>query len=144
MLDVMTLPHLNAGLNGMAAILLAFGFYQIKSGNKERHKAVMLSAVVVSAVFLASYLTYHYHSPIYLFNGVGPIKTFYYALLISHVVLAALNVPMIIWALWRALSGNFDKHKRIARWTAPIWFYVSISGIGVYLMLYQFNPPVAS
>ncbi len=142
MIDVSPLPHLNAGLNATAATLLAFGFYQIKQGNRQLHKIIMMTAAAVSAVFLVSYLTYHYNAPIFLFNGVGPIKIFYYFVLITHVILASINAPMILWALWRALRGEFDKHKKIARWTAPVWFYVSVSGIVVYLMLYQFNPSI--
>ncbi|MCW9033064.1 MAG: DUF420 domain-containing protein [Alphaproteobacteria bacterium] len=143
MIDVTPLPHLNAGLNATAAVLLTFGVFQIKRGNKRLHQIAMFSASVVSALFLASYLTYHYNAPIFLFNGEGGIRIFYYTVLITHVILATVNAPMILWTLWRAFKGDFEKHKKIARLTAPLWFYVSVSGIVVYLMLYQFNPAAA-
>jgi len=135
------LPHLNAALNGIAGLLLCFGFYQIKSGNQVWHKKAMIAATLVSAAFLTSYLIYHANAPIFRFNGAGLAKYFYYTVLISHVILAAACVPMILWTVSQGLLDHRKQHKRIARWTAPVWMYVSATGIIVYVMLYHFNPP---
>lgn len=140
MIDIAALPHLNAALNAVAAALLAVGFGLVRAGRKEQHKAVMLAAFAVSSVFLASYLTYHANAPIYLFRGQGGWRAFYYVVLVSHVLLAAVAAPLVLATLWRALKGRFEPHRRWARWTLPIWLYVSVSGIVVYLMLYRFNP----
>jgi protein SCO1/2/putative membrane protein len=138
------LPLLNAILNGTAAVLLVTGFILIKQGNRQAHKKVMLAAFTTSILFLICYLVYHYYRVYYLHIGVtryahtGPIRTFYYALLISHTSLAALVPFLAIAALRRGLKGQFERHKKIAKWTLPIWLYVSITGVVVYLMLYQF------
>ena len=138
------LPLLNAILNGTAAMLLVTAFILIKQGNREAHKKVMLAAFTTSILFLICYLVYHYYRVYYLHIGVtryshaGPIRNFYYALLISHTVLAALVPFLAIAALRRGLKGQFERHKKIAKWTLPIWLYVSVTGVVVYLMLYQF------
>ncbi len=140
MIDVTPLPHLNALLNSVATVLIFYAFYQIKMGEREKHKKAMLAATGVSAVFLVSYLTYHAVAPIFVFRGEGFIKIFYYATLISHVILAALVPFLVLYVIWRALRGEFDKHKPVAKWAAPIWIYVSITGVVVYLLLYHFHP----
>lgn len=138
------LPALNAILNGTAAVLLVTGLILIKRGNREAHKKVMLAAFTTSILFLTCYLVYHFYRVYYLHIGVtrylhtGPIRTFYYTLLISHTALAALVPFLAIAALRRGLRGEFARHKKIAKWTLPIWLYVSVTGVVVYLMLYQF------
>jgi uncharacterized membrane protein YozB (DUF420 family) len=137
------LPHVTASLNLASALLLTLAFILIKSGRKEAHRKAMLAAVLVSAVFLAFYLVYHFTAPIFVFAGPASLKPLYYTLLISHVVLAALVTPMIFLTLLRALKGTFDRHKKLARVTFPLWLYVSLSGFVVYLMLYHLFPPAA-
>lgn len=135
------LPHVTAALNVLALALLLIGYVQIRTGRKARHRAVMLSAVGVSAVFLAVYVVYHLTAPIFVFRGPAEVRPFYYALLISHVVLAAVSVPVIAVTLARALAGRFQPHRAIARWTFPLWVYVSASGVLVYALLYHvYNP----
>ena len=132
-----TLPHVTAGLNALALCFLIAGFAFIRRGRKDLHKRAMLGAVATSTLFLGFYIVYHFAAPIFVFRGTGPVRPVYYALLISHVVLAALVTPMIAITLLRALKGDFKAHPRIARWTLPIWLYVSVTGIVVYLMLYH-------
>ena len=134
------LPHINAGLNALAALLLCAGFYFVRKGEIERHRRMMLAAAAVSAVFLVSYLAHRANAPIFEFRGQGLVRPFYYALLISHVALSVAIVPLVAITLWRALARRFDPHRRIARYTWPAWMYVSVSGIFVYLMLYQLYP----
>jgi uncharacterized membrane protein YozB (DUF420 family) len=135
------LAPLNATLNGFAAILLLAGFYCIRRRWIRAHRACMLSAFGVSTVFFISYLTYHYHVGDVRFQGYGPLRPVYFTMLISHIALAAAIVPLALITLTRALRGNFVKHRRIARWTWPVWIYVSITGIVTYLMCYQLYPP---
>ncbi len=132
-----TLPHVTAGLNALALCFLATGFVFIRSGRKDLHKRAMLGAVATSALFLGFYILYHFAAPIFVFRGSGMARPIYYTLLISHVVLAALVTPLIALTLMRALKGNFETHPIIARWTLPVWLYVSVTGIVVYLMLYH-------
>ncbi|WP_019646823.1 DUF420 domain-containing protein [Novispirillum itersonii] len=131
------LPHLNAALNAAATLLLLAGRLAIRSGDRDRHRRIMLAALGVSAVFLASYLLYHATAPIFVFRGQGWIRPVYYALLIGHVVLAVLNVPMILLTVRHALRGDFDRHRRLARWTWAVWLTVSVSGVIVYALLYH-------
>lgn len=128
---------LNASLNALSAILLAAGYAAIRSGKRDVHKAFMISAFAVSTVFLGSYLVYHYRVGHVVFQGQGWIRPIYFALLFSHTVLAVVIVPMILVTLRRAWLERFDKHRLIARWTLPLWFYVSVTGVIVYLMVYQ-------
>ncbi|MGB2899281.1 MAG: DUF420 domain-containing protein [Candidatus Acidiferrum sp.] len=128
---------LNASLNGISAILLAGGYAAIRAGKRDVHKYFMVSAFGVSTVFLASYLVYHYRVGHVIFQGQGWIRPVYFALLISHTVLAIVIVPLILVTLRRAWLEKFDKHRLIARWTLPLWFYVCVTGVIVYLMLYQ-------
>jgi len=128
---------LNASLNGVSAILLAGGYAAIRSGKIAVHKALMISAFAVSSVFLASYLLYHYRVGHVAFQGQGWIRPVYFTLLTTHTILAVVIVPMILVTLRRAWLGKFDRHRVIARWTLPLWFYVSVTGVIVYLMVYQ-------
>jgi uncharacterized membrane protein YozB (DUF420 family) len=128
---------LNASLNGVSAVLLAGGYAAIRSGKIAVHKAFMISAFVVSSVFLASYLVYHYRVGHVVFHGQGWIRPVYFTLLTTHTILAVVIVPMILVTLRRAWLKQFDRHRIIARWTLPLWFYVSVTGVIVYLMVYQ-------
>src|SRR5271157_4035532 len=132
---------LNATLNATSALLLAAGYAAIRSGKRALHKKLMLSAFAVSCVFLVSYLVYHYRVGHVAFHGQGWIRPVYFALLISHTILAIVIVPLILITLRRAFLERFDKHRQIARWTLPLWFYVSVTGVIVYLMLYQIYAP---
>jgi uncharacterized membrane protein YozB (DUF420 family) len=132
---------LNASLNGISAILLAGGYASIRAGRRDVHQYFMLSAFGVSTVFLASYLLYHFRVGHVEFHGQGWIRPVYFALLLSHTVLAIVIVPLILITLRRAWVEKFDKHRRIARWTLPLWFYVCVTGVIVYLMLYQIYAP---
>ena len=132
---------LNASLNGTSAFLLACGYAAIRMGKMKVHKAFMISAFGVSTAFLVSYLIYHYRVGHVVFQGRGWIRPVYFALLLSHSVLAVVIVPLILITLRRAWMEEFDKHRTIARWTLPLWFYVSITGVIVYLLLYQVYPP---
>jgi len=132
---------LNASLNGISAILLAGGYAAIRAGKRDVHKYFMVSAFSVSTLFLASYLVYHYRVGHVVFQGQGWIRPVYFSLLISHTVLAIVIVPLILVTLRRAWLEKFDKHRLIARWTLPLWFYVCVTGVIVYLMLYQIYVP---
>jgi putative membrane protein len=133
------LPSINAGLNGLATILLTLGFIFIRSGREQQHRTCMVSAFIVSAIFLFFYLLHKYlvqgvHTP---FAGEGFWKSFYYAMLISHIILAMIIVPLILMTLSLAIRGKRETHKKWARWTFPIWYYVSVTGVLVYFFLYQ-------
>jgi uncharacterized membrane protein YozB (DUF420 family) len=131
---------LNASLNGISAILLTVGFFFIVNGKIRQHKACMLSAFGVSTAFLISYVIYHIRVGNIRFLGEGWIRPVYFTLLISHVFLAIVILPMAVITLSRALREKFDAHKRIARWTLPLWLYVSVTGVIVYVMLYHLYP----
>jgi putative membrane protein len=135
---------LNASLNGISAILLAGGYAAIRAGKRDVHKYFMVSAFGVSTVFLASYLIYHFRVGHVVFHGQGWIRPVYFALLLSHTVLAIVIVPLILITLRRAWLEKFDKHRRIARWTLPLWFYVCVTGVIVYLLLYQIYAQVST
>jgi putative membrane protein len=131
-------PALNASLNGLSAILLAGGYAAIRAGKRDVHKVFMVSAFWVSAVFLVSYVIYHIRvKQLVLFQGQGWIRPVYFILLTSHTILAIVIVPLILITLRRAWMGKFDKHRLIARWTLPLWFYVCVTGVIVYFMVYQ-------
>jgi putative membrane protein len=136
-IGVTDLPALNAGLNLTAAILIGAGFFFIRRKNIQAHKTCMVAALIVSAFFLASYLTYHYNVGSVRFTRQGWIRSVYFPLLLTHTVLAAVVVPMVLRSVFLAWKGRFPKHVRIARYTFPVWMYVSITGVLVYLMLYQ-------
>ena len=132
----------NASLNGLSGILLACGYLAIRAGKKDVHKAFMLSAVGVSLLFFISYVTYHVRvGKVVLFQGQGWIRPVYFAILISHTILAVVIVPLIIVTLRRAWLRRFDKHRLIARWTLPLWFYVSVTGVIIYFLVYQIYAP---
>jgi uncharacterized membrane protein YozB (DUF420 family) len=131
------LPALNAFLNASAAILLVIGYSLIRAGRIRQHRAVMIAACVVSTMFLTSYLIYHANIGSKPFQGRGPIRIIYFIILLTHVVLAAAVVPLALITLSRGLRARFDRHVAIARWTFPIWLYVSVTGVIVYLMLYR-------
>ena len=133
----------NAFLNGVSAVLLACGYAAIRRGNMKVHKTFMIAAFSVSTAFLVSYIVYHYRVGHVLFQGQGWIRPVYFALLTSHTVLAAVIVPMILVTLRRAWIAKYDRHRVIARWTLPLWIYVSVTGVMVYVLLYQvYSPPV--
>ena len=133
---------LNACLNGLSGVLLACGYAAIRTGKKGVHKAFMLSAVGVSMLFLISYVTYHVRvGKAVLFQGQGWIRPVYFTLLTSHTILAASIVPLIIVTLRRAWLQRFDRHRMIARWTLPLWFYVSVTGVIIYFMVYRIYAP---
>ncbi len=135
-------PHLNALLNGLSGILLIAGYLFIRNGQQQRHRFCMISALTVSAVFLTSYVTSK--TIIGLdsvhFSGQGPIRWIYFFILTTHTVLAAALTPFVLVTAWRALKGRFELHKRLARVVFPLWLYVSVTGVLVYLLLYQLFP----
>jgi putative membrane protein len=130
-------PVINATLNGTSAVLLLVGHNFIKRGRMAAHRAFMLAAVVTSSVFLTSYLYYHAHVGSVRFQGRGWSRPVYFSILISHTILAVAIVPMVIVTVTRALRQRFDRHRAIARWTYPLWLYVSVTGVIVYFMLYH-------
>ena len=138
MIPVSNLPGVNASLNSASALFLISGYLLIRNKKVAAHKACMVSAVVASSLFLVSYLVYHYQVGSVPFKGTGWIRAVYFTILISHTALAALIVPLVLITLRRAVTGNFVRHKRIARWTFPLWLYVSVTGVIVYVMLYHF------
>ena len=142
---ISTLPHVNAILNACAAVFLLAGFIFIRRGRRDLHRASMITAAVISGVFLVSYVTLRLFAPIFAFPGEGIIRPIYFTILATHVVLAIVMAPMVLLALFRALRGDFEAHRRIARKTWPIWMYVSLTGIFVYVMLYRvYAPDVAA
>ena len=136
-MSVHDLPTVNAVLNSTSAVLLGFGYHFIRRRQVAAHRACMLAAFAVSVLFLVSYLTYHAHVGSVRFSGTGAVRALYLSILVSHSVLAALVPPLAVLTLYRALRGQVDRHRRLARWTLPIWLYVSITGVVVYLMLYH-------
>ncbi|HEX6718267.1 MAG TPA: DUF420 domain-containing protein [Pyrinomonadaceae bacterium] len=134
------LPHLNACLNGTSAVLLFSGYTFIRSRNVVAHRACQVAALVVSLLFLVSYIVYHYNHGATRFQGTGLVRPIYFTILISHTILAIAIVPLVALTFYRALRQDFMRHRRIARITLPLWLYVSITGVIVYLMLYQIYP----
>jgi uncharacterized membrane protein YozB (DUF420 family) len=148
------LPHVNAALNTLSTILLLLGFALIRAGRRAQHMKVMLAAGVVSAIFLVCYLVYHFTAPLFAFPGTGWTRPAYFILLASHVVLAAAMTPMVLLTLWRAYrawreTGDvlsttaFLRHRALARWTLPVWLYVTVTGVAVYVILYHVFPAPA-
>ena len=135
--DVSALPTLNAFLNGTSAVLLTIGYIFIRLKKVTAHKACMVTAFGVSSLFLLSYLIHHYRVGSVPFGGTGFMRPVYFTLLVSHIVLAACIVPLVLITIYRAWSQQFEKHMRIARWTLPLWLYVSVTGVIVYWMLYH-------
>lgn len=134
------LPHLNATLNASSFVLLSSGYYFIRRGRVRAHRNCQLSALIASILFLISYVVYHLHHGTTRFAGQGIARPIYFTVLLTHTVLAIVIVPFVIVTLRRALRGDYLRHRALARWTLPMWLYVSISGVIVYLMLYQIYP----
>ncbi len=139
-MEIRVFPEINASLNTLTTLLLLAGWLFISRQQKRAHIICMASALSTSAAFLACYLYYHYTVGSVKFTAQGPVRTVYFAILISHTVLAMAVVPMVLATVIPALRRRWDKHKRIARWTLPVWLYVSVTGVLVYLMLYQWFP----
>jgi uncharacterized membrane protein YozB (DUF420 family) len=141
MTDYSIFPKINATLNGSSAVLLVTGRALIARGKRAAHRAVMIAAFATSTVFLVSYVYYHWpgHGGIVYFRGTGWIRTLYFAILIPHTILAICIVPLVLITLSRGLRGQFDRHRVIARWTFPLWLFVSVTGVIVYLMLFQIS-----
>lgn len=137
MIPISALPTLNALLNGISAALLVAGYLCIRRRRVAAHRALMVVAFVVSTLFLCSYVTYHAHAGSRPFTGQGWVRAVYFAILIPHVLLAFALVPLALTTLYRAWRGQFERHRRIARWTFPIWMYISVTGVLVYWMLYR-------
>lgn len=137
-MNLSLLPTVNAFLNGLTGVLLLIGYFYIRRGDRSSHKRVMVTAFSTSILFLISYLYYHAHVGSIPFKGTGITRPVYFTILVTHSILAAVIVPMAIVTLSRGLSSRFDKHKKLARWTLPIWLYVSVTGVAVYVMLYHF------
>lgn len=134
------LPHLNALLNSTSAVLLIAGYFCIRRRRIYAHRNCQLAAVVTSTLFLISYLTYHYYHGTTRFAQQGIIRPIYFTILLSHTILAIVIVPLVVVTLYRASRKDFQRHRKIARWTLPVWLYVSVTGVLVYLMLYQLYP----
>lgn len=137
MLPVSALPAVNAILNFTAAVLLAAGYMAIRKRNITAHKRCMIGALLVSLAFLTSYVIYHYHAGSVAFTGQGPVRYIYFVILITHIILAVVNVPLVLRTAYLGLRERYDKHVPIARKTFPVWMYVSVTGVVVYLMLYH-------
>ncbi|MBI3006626.1 MAG: DUF420 domain-containing protein [Ignavibacteriales bacterium] len=137
MISISDLPLLNALLNSSSAVFLVIGHRFMKKGNIPAHRACMIAVFVLSGLFLTSYLVYHYHHGSEPFRGEGWIRPVYFTILLSHTVLATAIVPLAIVTLRRGLQGKYDLHRKIAKWTYPVWLYVSVTGVMIYVMLYQ-------
>lgn len=136
-MEIADLPAINATLNAIAACFLVAGYVLIRRGRREAHKRMMLGALTASALFLISYVVYHYNAGSRPFQGQGLIRVVYFTILATHVVLAAVILPLALTTAARGLWQQYDRHVRIARWTLPLWLYVSVTGVVIYLMLYQ-------
>ena len=137
MIEIQQLPALNASLNALAGTLLAVGYAMIRAKRVAAHRACMLGAFGASTLFLISYLVYHANAGSRPFPGQGPIRLVYFTILVTHVALAAAILPLALLTLRHGLAAQYERHVRIARWTFPIWIYVSVTGVVIYLMLYQ-------
>ncbi len=142
MIELSALPTVNATLNSVALVFLVLGRWLIRQGRVKAHQRSMMTAFAVSILFLASYVTYRFYGEEKRFGGQGWIRPVYFFLLITHVVLAALVPWMASWTLYLGLRGRFDRHRRWARWTFPIWVYVSITGVVVYVLLFKVYGPI--
>ncbi len=136
------LPAVNAVLNSLSAALLVVAYRFIRKKKIEAHKKTMIAVFAVSSLFLISYIVYHYNHGSQPFQGQGWIRVTYFSILFTHTILAMVNLPMAIITLRRGLKGSYDLHKKIAKWTFPIWLYVSVTGVVIYLLLYQLTPTV--
>lgn len=138
--DVSFLPLLNAIINSTVTVLLVLGLVFIKQRKMNLHKTTMMSAFVLSCLFLVSYIIYHYGAESIPYNGSGLSKIIYFVILISHILLSVVIVPLALFSIYRGITNQFSKHKKLTRWTLPIWLYVSVTGVIVYLMAHEFNP----
>lgn len=136
-MQITDLPALNASLNALASVFLVIGYVLIRNGRRGAHKRCMLMALATSALFLISYVIYHANAGSVRFGGTGAVRVLYFAVLIPHVILAATILPLALVTTARGLRGDFARHVRIARWTLPLWLYVSVTGVIVYVMLYH-------
>ena len=142
-MDVYDLPAINASLNGLSAVFLGCGFWAIRRDRQMVHRNFMVAALCTSALFLACYLTYHFNvTAVTRFREPVGFRPFYLAILLSHTLLAATLLPLVIGTVWNAIRKRFDRHRRWARWTWPIWMYVSVTGVLIYLLLYQIFPQI--
>lgn len=139
--EITDLAPVNAALNGTSAVLLVLAYVAIRGRRIELHKKLMLAAASTSAVFLACYLVYHAHVGSVRFTGQGPVRTLYFAILITHTILAAAIVPLVLRTLYLGLRRRDAQHRRLARWSFPLWLYVSVTGVVIYVMLYRLYPP---
>ena len=139
-MSIADLPTVNATLNGISAILLVIGYILIRQRRIQTHRKVMIAAFATSTLFLICYVIYHANIGSKPFTGQGPIRTIYFVILVTHIVLAAFVPPLALITLIRGLRARYDKHAKLARWTLPIWLYVSVTGVIVYVMLYQMYP----
>jgi putative membrane protein len=137
MIRIENLPSVNAGFNALTTVLLLAGYTMIRRNNVAAHRFCMVAALTSSTFFLIGYLTYHSYAGTTRFTGEGLLRSVYFAILVSHTILAAAIIPLVLVTVFRALKGRFDRHKAIARWTLPIWLYVSVTGVVVYFMLYR-------
>jgi uncharacterized membrane protein YozB (DUF420 family) len=135
-MQISDLPALNATLNALSALLLTAGYVWIRRGRRDLHKRCMLAALATSALFLTSYVIYHVNTGSRPYGGHGLLRVVYFSILITHVIFAATVLPLALVTAARGLRGRYDRHVRIARWTFPIWIYVSVTGVVIYLMLY--------
>lgn len=142
-MSVSDLPAINASLNFISTVLISAGWYLIRRGYWRQHIVCMITAVMSSSLFLAAYLIYHAHvgEKSTHFTASGIVRPIYFAMLISHILLAFATLPLVIWTLVPVFTRRWERHRWIARWTMPIWLYVSVTGVLVYLMLYQWFPP---
>lgn len=140
MLTITNLTHVNAALNGVTIVFLALGLYFIRHRQRDRHRLCMIAATLVSAAFLVTYLIYHFNAGLAKFGGEGTIRPIYFTLLVAHVLVAIVITPLVPLTLYRALTGQFEGHKRIARWTWPLWMYVALSGVVIYVMAVHLYP----
>lgn len=140
MIAIADLPHVNAALNAITIVFLGAGYYFIRNGQRGKHKACMLSAIAVSAAFLVTYLIYHFNSGLARFGGEGWIRPVYFTILIAHVLVAVVITVLVPITVVSALNGLFDRHRSIARWTWPLWMYVAVSGVVVYVMAVHLFP----
>lgn len=138
-MEIADLPALNASLNALATSFLIAGYISIRRGHPRIHKRFMIAALAASAAFLASYVIYHANAGSRPFPGEGPIRVLYFAILLTHVPLAALILPLALLTAFRGLREQFAAHVRVARWTLPLWLYVSVTGVLIYVMLYQMH-----
>ena len=140
MFQIVDLPHVNAALNGATIMFLVAGLACIRTGRRAEHRACMIGALSVSVAVLVSYLIYHFNAGLAKFGGEGMVRPVYFTLLITHIAIAAVITPLVPITAYRALKGRFERHRRIARWTWPLWMFVAVSGIAVYVMAVHLYP----